>query len=67
MISKNEVLIATRISLVKVAGISKTEATTKVVTERATIMIEETIVRISATKDRLKTDGALKKTKWYKN
>jgi len=37
------------------------------VTEKATITIEETTVRISATSAQLTTDGALKKTKWYKS
>ena len=64
---QNKVRIAIRISLVKVAATSKTEATTKVVTDKAIIMIEETTGRISATNAQLKTDGALKKTKWYKS
>ena len=67
MISKNEMRIAIRISLVMVAATSKTEATTKLVTEKAIITIEEKTVRISVTNAQLKTDGALKKTKWYKS
>lgn len=67
MISKNEMRIAIRISLVKVAATSKTEATTKVVTEKAIITTEEKTVRTSATNAQLKTVGALKKTKWYKS
>lgn len=67
MISKNEIRIAIRISLVKVAATSKTEAITKGVIEKAIITIEQTTVRISATNAQLKMDGALKKTKWYKS
>ena len=65
MISKNEMRIAIRISLVKVAATSKTEATIKVTKEKAIITIEETAVRISPTNAQLKMDCALKKTNRY--
>ena len=64
---QNKVRIAIRISLVKVAATSKTEATTKVVTEKAIITIEETTVTNSTTNAQLKTDGAPKKMKWFKS
>ena len=62
---QNKVRIAIRISLVKVAATSKTEATIKVKKEKVIITIEETTVRISPTNAQLKTDCALKKTNRY--
>jgi len=62
---QNKVRIAIRISLVKVAATSKTEATIKVTKEKAIITIEETAVRISPTNAQLKMDCALKKTNRY--